>query len=56
MKSWFLNIWNSPKSTITAIIAAGLLTATLAADYPTVKWLGVAATVIGAVVKLITKD
>ena len=56
MKEWITSIWTNPKSTMTALIAAGMLTATLAQNYPTAKWLGVAATVLGGVVKLFGKD
>jgi hypothetical protein len=56
MLTWIKNIWTNPKSSVTAIIAIGLLATELAKDYPTARWIGIAATVLGAIAKLLMTD
>lgn len=56
MGTWIKNIWTNPRTSVTAIIALGLLASQLASSYPTVKWIGVAATVLGAIAKFAMTD
>lgn len=56
MGTWIKNIWTSPKSSMTAVIGMGVVTAIMAQQYPTIKWLGIAATILAAVSKLFMSD
>ena len=56
MGTYIKNIWTNPKSSITALIGLGAAIAEISQAYPTIKWLALTATIIGAITKLLMTD